>query len=450
MHHHPARARARGPLTAALAAAALLAAACSGSAPGAGTSPEGQHPSSTCFWAGPYVREDDATNFALLDTGAVYWTSSFTLPEDARLRIRGDFAHGRYQSFNAYNADGEATDALNDAQTHADEGSVNPYRVGASRTAGTRGFVVTVLPDAPPADAAARAPNTLYVSRPRNGHVEIFYRLYVPDADRGVTGGVALPAVDVELADGSTHGGEDACAILDADPNVLPQSTTVPSEFEYGLLRDQPLQGEGYPAENPPVWHKYFNPTALYACLYFNFCGGQPADSGGIYNNIDNHYVYSYLSRDFGSVAVFRGRVPLTPATRDGAGTMAAAELRYWSLCLYETYTQRVQPQGCAYDETLPLDAQRYYTIVASSPEDRPANARPECGYGWLEWSPAGDGLNHSEDGLLLLRNMLPDAGFTQAVQNVERPGEEPAVMGEYLPAVEYVDKAVFEARGCG
>lgn len=441
----------RHPIPAAIAAATLFIAACSNSTGEETASMPGGtlYPQSTCFWAGPYVQEKDATNFALLDTGAVYWTSGFTLPEGAKLRIKGDFAHGRYQSFNAYNAQGEATDALNDAQTVADVGSGNPFVAGANRDALARGFTVTVLPDAPPADGAMRPSNTLFASRPSDGHVEIFYRLYVPDADAGLTGGVALPAVDVELADGTVKTGDEACATLAADPNVLPQSTTVPTEAEYNLLRQLPLQGEGFPADNPPVWHKYFNSTALYACLYLGFCGGQPDDSGGIYNNIDNHYVYSYLSRDFGSVAVFRGRVPSTPATREGNGTMAAAELRYWSLCVYETYTQRVEPQGCLFDETLPLDAQRYYTVVASSPEDRPANARSDCGYGWLEWSPAGDGLNHPEDGMLLLRNMLPAAGFTQAVQNVDTPGEEAAVMGEYLPVVEYIDKAVFESLGC-
>jgi hypothetical protein len=445
--------RVRGSLGLSAALLAVLLTACVGSddVGNGGTAPgESAFPQSSCFWAGPYVQQNDATNFALLDTGAVYWTSSFTLPEGARLRIQGEFAYGRYQSFNAYNADGEATDAINDVQTMADAGSTNPYVAGAKRAVPDRRYRIEVSPDAPPEEVSARLPNTLYVSRARDGHVEIFYRVYVPDTGTGPTGGVALPEVEVELADGSVQSGEPACAALAADSSVLSKSVSVPSELEYSLLREQPLHADGWPAENPAVWHKFFNSNALFACLYFGFCGGQPAATGGIYNNIDNHYVYSYLSRDFGEVAMIRGRLPQTPTTRGGGGTAAPADLRYWSLCVYETYSQRVQPQGCVFDELLPLDAQRGYRIVVSSPAQRPANARPECGYAWLEWSAAGDGLNHPEDGLLLLRNLVPGPGFTTAVQNVESPGEEAAVMGDYLPVVEYIDRAGVEQLGCG
>ena len=438
-----------GFLTSLLLAAALVACGGSGDATDSDDAPP-DFSQSSCFWAGPYIQQSDETNFALLDTGAVYWTSSFTLPEGARLHIRGEFAQGRYQSFNAYNADGDATDALNDAQTEADTGSLNPFQAGAERDSQDRAFSIVVVPEEPPEDSSARLANTLYASRPRNGHIEIFYRLYVPVAGSGVTGGVALPEVEVEMADGRRETGTQACATLAADSEVLPKSTTVPSAAEYSLLREQPLRAQGFPAENPAVWHKYFNPEALYACLYFKLCGGQPAATGGIYNNIDNNYVYSYLSREFGQIAVIRGRLPQTRTTLWGDDIAQSSELRYWSLCNYETYSQRVQAQGCLYDEILPHNAAREYVIVTSSAADRPDNAREECGYGWLEWSPLGDGLNHPEDGLLLLRNLLASPEFSGSIQNVDAPGEESAVMGEYLPSIEYSNIESFESLGCG
>lgn len=427
----------------------LLLAACGTRSPAELPQPPPVFPSSTCFWAGPYVQQNDATNFALLDTGAVYWTSRSVLPEGARLRIHGEFAHGRYQSLNVYNAEGAATDALNDAQTQANPGATNPFLPDADRNAAERGYGIVLVPEAPPADATQRAPNTLYASRASDGRLDLIYRLYVPDAAAGLTGGVALPAVDLELADGTVQSGEAACASLQAENQIMPQSTTVPPAWQYALVRNQPLRAEGFPAENPAVWYKFFNSDALIACAFLKLCGGQPEASGGVYNNIDNHYVYSFVSRAFGPVVVLRGRLPVTPRTVDGDSPFQAGELRYWSICSYEMYTQRVQPQGCLYDQQLPLDSGRHYTIVSSAPADRPANAREDCGYAWLEWSPQGDGYGNTEDGNLLLRNMLAAADFAHSVQQVTQPGDEAAVMGEYLPTITYSDRAAFESLGC-
>lgn len=405
---------------------------------------------STCFWAGPYVQENPETNFGLLDTAALYWSANFVLPEGAQIEIGGDYAHGRYLSFNAYNADGEATDALNDSRIVAEPGAVNPFLPGADRLATARGYRLLAVPDAPPAEVAQRSPNTLYLSRAEDGHVQMLYRLYVPDQDQGDTGGVPLPSVTLLPAGGEPLAGEAACTALQSKGEVMPSSTTVLPESTYALLREQAFRAEGFPALDPPQWFKFFNSTAFGLCAYLQFCGGQPEANGGIYNNLDNSYVYSFVSRVFGPVVLLRGKLPLTPHTASGEALAEAGELRYWSICSYEAYTQRVEPQGCLYDEQLPLDEERRYTIVLSSPQDRPANARPECGYAWLEWSPNGDGFGNLEDGQLLLRNLLAATEFPHSVQKVETPGSEAAVMGEYLPSIEYRDRAGVEALGCG
>lgn len=426
--------------------------ACGGDPGGDSASPPGTPPAppkSTCFWAGPYVQENPETNFGLLDTAAVYWSADFILPEDASLLIRGDFPHGRYLSFNAYNPAGEATDALNDSRIAAEPGAVNPFLPGADREAAARSYLLQALPEAPPEDAGQRAANTLYLSRADDGHVQMLYRIYVPDRGRGITGGVALPELQLLPAGGPPLTGAEACAALQSKAEVMPASTTVLPESTYALLREQNFRAEGFPALNPPQWFKFFNSTAFGLCAYLQFCGGQPEASGGIYNNLDNNYVYSFVSRVFGPVVMLRGKLPLTPSSGGGEPVAEAGELRYWSICSYEAYTQRVEPQGCLYDEQLPLDDERRYRIVLSSPQDRPANARPECGYAWLEWSPNGDGFGNLEDGQLLLRNLLADPDFAHAVQKVETPGTEAAVMGEYLPGIEYHDRAGVEALGC-
>jgi hypothetical protein len=44
---------------------------------------------------------------------------------------------------------------------------------------------------------------------------------------------------------------------------------------------------------------------------------------------------------------------------------------------------------------------------------------------------------------------MLPDPSFAQAIQRVQKPGDEPGVMGAYFPQTTYMDRASFEGRGC-
>ena len=67
----------------------------------------------------------------------------------------------------------------------------------------------------------------------------------------------------------------------------------------------------------------------------------------------------------------------------------------------------------------------------------------------WIDWGDRGDGAGDPDYAALILRNMLPAAGFSQAVQRVQRPGTEPDVMGAHFPATGYGTEAGFERRGC-
>jgi hypothetical protein len=117
-------------------------------------------------------------------------------------------------------------------------------------------------------------------------------------------------------------------------------------------------------------------------------------------------------------------------------------------LCTGESGVTVRTPDGLA-DRQVPIDRKRRYTIVVSKRADRPANARPRCGVGWLDWGERGDGVGDPDYGLLLLRNMLVSPRFAEAIQNVERAGTEPDVMGEYLPTATYATRAEFESQGC-
>ncbi len=396
-----------------------------------------------CFWNGPWVREDPERNYAFPDTAAAYWAARFKLPENGRLIVEGEFAQARYLSLVAYDADGRPTDALTDYAIEPLPGQHNPFRPGESRSAKARAYRVEVVGGDVPAQ---RAPNTLYLGRDAQKQAALIYRIYVPDQGLGRTAGVPLPRVRLVVGDAAPQDLPASCAAIEANREPMPSS--VPAKAVYELGRGRPLQPRTFPADDPLSWHAFYDAKHLASCLYFKRCEGEPERTGGVYSNPDNAYVAGMISRGFGPVLVLRGRMPKVPATHAGGGRMQDGELRFWSLCNNEAATQKVM--ACLYDEQVPLDAERRYTIVVSREQDRPANARAECGMAWLAWSEVGDGAGHADDGMLFLRNMLPAADFAQAVQRTRKPGDEASVMGDRLPTGQYMTREAVEGLGCG
>jgi len=143
------------------------------------------------------------------------------------------------------------------------------------------------------------------------------------------------------------------------------------------------------------------------------------------------------------------------PATLKNNATFnqSEAEVRYWSMCSNEFYSQKVTQ--CIYDENTIINADGKYTIVTSYTEDRPDNATSENGVGFIEWSKRGDGygvlgglLQNNDDAMLLVRHMLPVNDFAHSIQMTKIPDDEPEVMGDYLPTSTYYTKEEFEALG--
>jgi hypothetical protein len=402
-----------------------------------------------CLWSGlGGVVNDPSQNYAFPDSGARYWSAQLTLPAGSSLTFDGEYAHARYQSLNSYALATHApVDALNDASTRPDPGSTNPYLPGARRSDNShRSYQVTLQPTTPPADPAKRAVNTLYAGVPGQQSIALIYRVYVPDRGRDATGGAGLPRPTLHLADGTTVAGPAVCTAVHADTGRLPLTTLPPATYD--TLRDQPGKPAGFPAQPQPIWHAFYNPAFSLACAYQGACSGTPARTGGQYSNIDNQYVDTYVSRAFGNVLVLRGKLPTTPATYDREPRMrAGTDMRYWSLCSNESYAT-TRAVACVDDEQVVTDRNGWYTIVLSLPQDRPANATAANGVTWLSLSPNGDGAGHLDGTMLILRNMLPSAGFDHAVQDTRTPGDERTVMGDYLPTGTYTTTTGFESLG--
>lgn len=398
---------------------------------------------SDCFWQGPYVKENPATNFAFPDTGSAYWSAQYTLPEGAILRLKGDFPYARYMSINSYRLDTTPADAINDTKIIPNKDSINPFIDGNPRNNPNRSYVLTVASGEAP---ESRPVNTIYDYA--TGQTTLVYRVYVPNKGKDLLGGVKLPQVELTTRQGEVLTGKAACSALKASDKLASGVFIAPDT--YAAAR------QNNPAKEIPVWRTSYNMKDDIQCVFYGVCNPNPKRNVAYYANLDNQYISTFLDRSIKPIVVIRGKIPQVPKTWNGEDHFdnKNAQLRYWSMCQNEFYSQRVS--DCLFDEDITINPDGRYTIVTSITSDRPSNATKECGVNFLKWSENGDGFSvvagkedHKNDARINVRNMLPASNFPNAIQNTKTPGDESTVLGEYLPQARYFTKAEFEALGC-
>ena len=393
-----------------------------------------EDPPQDCFWTSVFDEENG--NLFYPDTGVNYYLGRVNLPPGGELVIRGRYPHARYMSFNAYNEQFQPTDALADVEIAPERRSTNPFVAGNRRALPRRDYTVHVVPDAL---AEKRERNTVYLGadgRPSHA-ASIVYRVYLPDRGQDQFGGVDLPEVAIRLPDGSEIEQPAACTALTDQPSTGITET------------DQRSGGPAVPnyttATRRPRWERFFNvPRTMLNQFSATLADAYGAESrGGFFSDGNNAYVYAFMAREFGPVLVLRGRVPRVPPTYDGERRFGSGQLRYWSLC-----TVSMQPYGvtdtigCTNDAWLTTGRKRWFTIVISTPQARPANARKGCGVTWLPFGARPTAA-------LVMRNQLASPGFDRAIQKVRKPGTEREVMGDYLPRGRYLSTEKFEKHGC-
>lgn len=402
---------------------------------------------SSCGWA--VEVSGDQLNVAFPDQAARYWLAHVPLPPGFHVELDGRFPHARYMSFMTYDPATRAVDGIHDAEIVPDAGSSNPFLAGADRTASNRSYSVRVVNGALP--ATGRAQNTIYTD---NGQPEpqtksssatqmttLVYRVYEPDQGLDITGGVGLPEISLVSADGTRRQ-----AVPDCPDHSLPSTQSLTDELA-GAGSGAGKDGVPSPelgGQDPPVWLKYTNmPNGVGNGVLNNPRTGavwgpyQQATNmlppGGFFDNLDNAYMVAFDTSSYGDVVVFHGKAPTIPQTYLPADTtMGTGQVRYWSMCSNTSATQYL---GCVKDDDVPLDSQGYYTVVISTAANRPTTARTGCG---IEWLPKGP----LPSAPIILRNMLPDPSFTQAIQDIPAQGQEQATLGPYYPQGYYFDHA--------
>ena len=277
------------------------------------------------------------------------------------------------------------------------------------------------------------------------GQQSIIYRIYVPDKGKNESGGVPLPEPVLILKNREELRGYEACEILHTNqpPQISIDAVGLPMNV-YSELVNQPGKPATWPATVPPTWYLQYDRDFL-----LGIYNGQPPKSrrkstGGFYPNLDNNYVRTIINRKHGKVFVMRGKLPKTPKTYNGDEFMTKGELVYWSICSNQGFAN-TRVNDCLFDEQVPVNNNGEYIIVVSREEDRPRNAYPECGFGWLPMADDGDGAIDEDVTVIQIRNMLASPDFKHAIQNVNEIGKEKQVMGPYLPVSFYTTTGAFE-----
>ena len=368
----------------------------------------------------------DTVNVLFPDSSAQYWSGSYRALPGTHIRIDGVYPYARYTSWNVYDPVLRPFTHRADVDIAPDAGSANPFLPGADRRTPVEQRRYTLYITFDP--GFTPGPNTIFVD-PRKNPVGFFtLRVYVPDKGRDVTGGVGIPQVTWQ----SNSSGAPALA----SPCTTLQKPSTSTLTEAYAGQDGPDAGAPFPGRRDPQWHKFTNLCQAGDDLFFgNEIGDQMPDSGtrpcdnfgegGFLSNRDNAYVYSGISRGFGKALVIRGRAPTFAATYPSAKTMPSGEqLRYWSICQNDPYTQRYI--GCLRDDQVKLDRDGWFTIVVSRRSDR-----PRCARNWIPWGP-------QPWGTLIYRHMLPAPGFSGAIQQTSY-GSEQQTMGDYYPSARYL-----------
>lgn len=406
-----------------------------------------------CGWQ--FASNIDTMNIAFPDESAKYWVALVPMLPQTRLRIDGYYPDARYFSYNVYDGLLRPTDAIADAEIVPNDGGRNSF-VEEDAPYGDS-YTAYVEFTAPPEE---RAPNTVYAGQMQLGPqaipqpllTAVFYRTYVPAEGKDFDGGVGLPLLTFEMADGSQEilpAGNCAEPILPTLGNVLPSAG----------VNDQ-LEGTGLPDDifsNLPFYLGLGDASAKTNVFYglsstaFNiirgFLGLPVPDGaehsiplgggGGFLSNKHNHYATNLFTRSYGNVAMIRAKAP---TFRDQDGTAFGSEqLRYWSVCQNDLPTQRYV--GCYADYQMTLHDDGYFYVMVSDAEDRPSNAEQSNAINWLAWGPYYDSL-------LIYRHMLANPSFEETISNVPQGTPPAEVMGEYSPQPAYCTPEIVEAAG--
>ncbi len=394
-----------------------------------------------CFWARGPFSADPYINVAYPDSNVYYWAAAFSMPVDSTLEIKGEYPYSRYMSFFSYNERGKPIGSLTDFQIQSK--ATNPFILGNQRSDLSRSYSIEVVNKNPLSDLSVSTDNPnrniLFTPEYRKNQQLVVYRIYLPDKNIDITGGVKLPQPVLTLSDGSKLVGEETCETLNTSQalQVSFDALGIPPN-EYRELISQPDKPDTWPAHNPPKWFIQLDRKSLIGMYTGEIDPNAPRSEGGFYPNLDNQYIRSIINRKHGKVLIVRGKAPTTPKTYFKTSFTEEEDLRYWSLCSNQSFVN-TRVNDCLHDEEIPIDKNGFYTIAISREEDRPRNAINKCGIAWLPMADDGDGMFDDDVTIIQFRHLLPSDKFEHSIQKVKRQDQLEEIMGPYMPKARYL-----------
>jgi F5/8 type C domain len=367
-------------------------------------------------------------------------------PFGSKMVIEGEFPYCRFfslqvshpldgKNYTATRYFGSAEVSWADADIDPLPGHTNPFRPGANRLATNRKYRVEInmaKGDPVALNGEAFKPPYRQQGNTRFGSLLVYQgpwgeqdffgnpksdggkwnlgalwvRIYAPDKNKNVLGGVAMPKVWFELPDGRKY-------FLGADFSMLKKNAnaTMPARVthtepnknfgpetgwfkSWGIVRSI-LNG----AAIANGWSRTGNFDQINAVDRGVTGRGENMPAPGNYepHATTNNYA-TYLGRSAtvqkGYVAVLVGKMPVFPDTRNGAPLMQKGQVRYWSLCGYDNDIAAKLPGSVIngiMDDEVTLDRERNYIIALSRPEDKPQNAKTANGVSWVNWGPTSE-----------------------------------------------------------
>lgn len=353
-----------------------------------------------CAW--PFIVDVDDQNIAYPDPNATYWAIPLELAANEKLTLQGTYPSARFMSVTLYSTIGYMMGQVSDFEIFPDPGSANPYLDANPPEAGRR-WTLDIVPSGAPTEAR----NVLELELGQNAGW-VLYRVYLgnPTGDR--QGSAPLPTI-VHRRNGKVT------------QTLAPCKQFLPGTAIADLLSaamPEPILVTGAPR------FTRFPDTNLFA-------------------NAANAYLTALSDAPPGEILVIRGKIPTTPDTELGQSVVGDFDMRYFSIT--SNLNQKPYPTvDGIYDAQLPRDANGVYTVVVARDQDVPRGSNEI--YALLAW---GDGDSQA----VIVRNMLPDSFFPNAIQDVTpsqygAPSDAEEVMREYYPRIVVCPRVVFETQG--
>ena len=391
-----------------------------------------------------------------VETACVYWAGIIPIlpASPGPFAITGEFPRARFFSIESYHHD-VPVDGLTDFQIEPDKGSINPFKAGNRYPSDGKNLFYTLrlveitdkseIPE-------NRPPNTLYVTRHKGERAYFYvflYRVYWNpigdgvDVPQGYTRREWEKRGQKPLVQVVIHERGECAGAVDTSSVEAEVSDTVRSRvlerFTASRKASASREANGEPAKETP------------------WVIGNPKVGFG---NSAIVYLLANFDDSHGEVAVCRFKAPTFPNTKNGEIIdPQAQQTRYWSACTHIPGTMTTI--DCISDYNFIIDDDGYVTLVLSSEENRPANAKNWLPYGW-------DEVNQRYGALVFLRNLVPSEAlfpesaffYAEACRWCYSP-ESPEYLqclyddrtienftGDYYPTSYYCPKREFERHG--